>query len=270
MAQCVSPWTKEINGQKIPLPCGKCFECKARRVSSWSFRLMKEAERSSSALFITLTYNNQNLPRTPNGFKNLCKEDLIAYMKKLRKLNKNKLKYYTCGEYGTKTKRPHYHQILFNADPDTIAKAWKFGDVHIGKVEHASVGYTLKYISKTSVIPMHSKDDRLKEFSNMSKRMGDNYLTDAMIKWHKKDLVNRVYCNLTDGKKIALPRYYKDKMYNSVQKMQIQTAAVLRDEEAIRKGLNNLSTTLKDMHREDLIRINKSKKHQNDTRKTIL
>jgi hypothetical protein len=104
----------------------------------------------------------------------------------------------------------------------------------------------------------------------MSKRMGDNYLTDAMIKWHKKDLVNRVYCNLTDGKKIALPRYYKDKMYNSVQKMQIQTAAVLRDEEAIRKGLNNLSTTLKDMHREDLIRINKSKKHQNDTRKTIL
>lgn len=34
-----------------------------------------------------------------------------------------------------------------------------------------------------------------------------------MIRWHKKDVVNRVYLNLDDGKKCAMPRYYKNKLY---------------------------------------------------------
>jgi len=34
-----------------------------------------------------------------------------------------------------------------------------------------------------------------------------------MKKWHKSDLENRMYVNLEDGKKIAMPRYYKDKIY---------------------------------------------------------
>lgn len=42
-----------------------------------------------------------------------------------------------------------------------------------------------------------------------------------MIKWHKADLLNRMYVNLPDGKKASMPRYYKDKIYNHWERVQI-------------------------------------------------
>lgn len=39
-----------------------------------------------------------------------------------------------------------------------------------------------------------------------------------MIQWHKNDLPGRVYCNLPDGKKKSMPRYYRDKIYNSEER----------------------------------------------------
>ena len=42
-----------------------------------------------------------------------------------------------------------------------------------------------------------------------------------MIKWHKDDLENRMYCVLRDGKKISMPRYYKDKMYTELDKKKL-------------------------------------------------
>lgn len=38
-------------------------------------------------------------------------------------------------------------------------------------------------------------------------------MSDAVVKWHRADLDNRMYCVIEDGKKIAMPRYYKDKLY---------------------------------------------------------
>ena len=222
MARCLSPFTKIYTNKTFHLPCGKCIECLARRVSGWSFRLLKEAELSSSAFFVTLTYDTDHVPITNKGFMTLEKRDIQLWMKRLRKLETNKLKYYLCGEYGGKTKRPHYHVILFNlTDINNIQKTWQKGEIHTGQVEPASVGYTLKYVSKPSKIPIHQHDDRSKEFSLMSKKMGMNYLTPQMIFYHRNDLLNRMYITLKDGKKIAMPRYYKDKIYTQNEKEQI-------------------------------------------------
>lgn len=38
-----------------------------------------------------------------------------------------------------------------------------------------------------------------------------------MIKWHKADLNNRMYCTTSDGKKISMPRYYKNKLYTPTE-----------------------------------------------------
>jgi hypothetical protein len=197
-----------------------------RRTSGWSYRLIKEGERSSSALFITLTYDTDKVPITQKGFMNLDKQDVQKFFKRLRKLSNNKLKYYVCGEYGTKKMRPHYHIILFNANKEMIQKAWSLdgkhiGSVHIGQVNAATIGYTLKYMTKKGKIPVHYNDDRQKEFSLMSKRLGDNYITKQMINWHKKDLEKRMYVNIPGNKKIAMPRYYKDKIYNELEKDKI-------------------------------------------------
>lgn len=42
-----------------------------------------------------------------------------------------------------------------------------------------------------------------------------------MIKWHHKDAHNRMYLNLTDGKKIGMPRYYKEKIYSDEKRKAI-------------------------------------------------
>lgn len=220
MGQCIAPFRKKDT--TIDLPCGKCLECKKRRVSGWSFRLMKEYERSLTAHFVTLTYNTDHVPITPKGFMSITKRDIQLFFKRLRKLSpQHKIKYYACGEYGGKTFRPHYHIILFNADIDQIQFAWSLGEIHVGEVNEASVGYTLKYISKPSKVPIHKNDDRCPEFALMSKKMGDNYLSKNMIKWHKKDINNRMYVPLKGGQKIAMPRYYKQKIYSDLERQLI-------------------------------------------------
>jgi hypothetical protein len=197
---------------------------------------MKEGERSNSALFITLTYDTKYVPITKNGYMNLNLLDLQKFFKRLRKLQHEKIKYYAVGEYGSKKARPHYHIILFNSNKKHIESAWTLnnnpiGTLYIGDVSAASIGYTLKYMCKESKIPMHQNDDRKKEFSVMSKGLGQNYLTEQMINWHKKDLLNRMYVPIEDGKKIAMPRYYKDKMYSEEEKDKINEHMVKIGEE---------------------------------------
>lgn len=192
---CLTPF-KTNDGQLVP--CGKCPDCRGRRISGWSFRLMEEEKRCSSAFFLTLTYDPMKVPMSPRGFMTLdssidqetgeihhmkikkkdgttgyvreTKRDLQLFFKSLRKANSlRKIKYYAVGEYGGKTKRPHYHIILFNADITTVQNAWTKGQIHYGNVSGASVGYTLKYMSKPKTVPKHKNDDRLPEFSIMSK-----------------------------------------------------------------------------------------------------
>lgn len=204
-----------LKDYQINVPCGKCPTCKARRVSHWSFRLMQHDKIANSSRFITLTYDTQNVPITAKGFMSLQKRDLQLFFKRLRKAHgkTNSIKYYACGEYGGKTLRPHYHIILFDADIEKIQPAWNLGHVHYGDVSGASVGYTLKYINKTKKIPLHQNDDRQPEFALMSKKIGINYLTPQMVNWHKKG--KHLYAVIEDGKKISLPRYFKDKIWNS-------------------------------------------------------
>lgn len=218
---------KGVETGYMPFPCGKCPACVRRRVSGWAFRLNKQSEQSNSAHFVTLTYNDEHIKKTKNGFETLVKKDVQDFFKRLRKLTKQKISYYAVGEYGDTGERPHYHIILFNANPKIVENAWKLnditlGNVHFGDVGDASVGYTLKYISKDKKIPQFNGDDRQKEFALMSKGLGAGYLTENMVKWHTKgNLENKVYLPLKDGKKAAMPRYYKDKLYDKGQKFRI-------------------------------------------------
>jgi len=202
----------EVAGVNMALPCGKCPNCLKRRISNWSFRLMQEDKVSSCSLFVTLTYENP--PITENGFMNLDKRDLQLFFKKLRKKTTG-LKYYAAGEYGGERARPHYHIIMFNVEPYLIESTWGLGHVHIGEVNEASVGYTLKYMFKPRKIPLHQRDDRQREFSLMSKGLGKNYLSNAVRRWHIDG--DRLYCVIEDGKKISLPRYYRDKIFTPEQ-----------------------------------------------------
>ncbi|QXP07946.1 MAG: replication initiator protein [Arizlama microvirus] len=204
------------------VPCGRCPACKARRVSAWSFRLQQEEKNSDNSHFITLTYDTKNLKFSKTGKPTLDRRDFQNFIKSLRRKQPpgfKSVKYYAAGEYGSKTFRPHYHVILFNVELTTIQFAWPHGQIHYGKVTPASIGYSLKYISKRK---FNKGDDRKPECQYVSKGMGAAYLTANMKKWHKSHLEKKMYCTLPDGKKIAMPRYYKDKIYSLEERLKIR------------------------------------------------
>lgn len=253
-----------MSGETIPVPCGKCPACSARRVSSWSFRLMQEYKVSSSAHFITLTYSSLHVPLTSRGFMSCRKSDVQLFLKRLRKRHSKdvRIKYFLAAEYGGKTHRPHYHMISFNADINHFQPAWDLGEIHYGSVSEASVGYCLKYISKGQQIPMHANDDRLPEFRLMSKRLGSNYLSANMVAWHKADLENRMYCNLTDGKKISMPRYYKDKIYSEQERKRVAFFARIKMiEESFRKETEGGPLYFRNLYEAQAAAIRKTQFH---------
>lgn len=219
---CDSPlWLKS----GIPVPCGKCPPCKIRHVNEWVFRIMWEEEnRATSSHFVTLTYDTAHVPLSDNGFMTLEKKDLQDFFKRLRKnTGIQGIKYYACGEYGSKTNRPHYHAIIFNCPrPSDIADAWSIdgvplGGVDVGTVSSDSIAYCLKYIDKDSFRQKkyrHSRDDRQKEFPLMSKGIGKGYTENrSVVAYHKKDL-NRNYVTNKSGYRVAMPRYYRQLIYN--------------------------------------------------------
>jgi hypothetical protein len=244
--KCITPFHVRkglTTHEKIPVPCGKCPPCLKRRTSGWSFRLMREGDVSDTALFVTLTYDTEYVPITENGYKNLSKHDVQKFFKRLRKIEQNKLKYFAVGEYGSKRMRPHYHIILYNANANNVHRAWALdgkmlGQIYIGSVSGASIGYTLKYMQKESKVPIHKNDDRQKEFQLMSKGLGKSYLTDRMIKWHKSDLEKRMYVPIIDGRKIPMPRYYKDKIYKESEKNRIARYIAKISEEQLEEEMN--------------------------------
>lgn len=213
--------------EKVPVPCGRCPPCKLRRVNGWVFRMLEEEKISSSSHFVTITYDTTHVPISKNGFMTLDKRDFQLFMKRLRKLCPDaSLKYYAVGEYGTNNKRPHYHAIIFNCpNPQLFSDAWERGAVHVGTVSGDSIAYTMKYIDKLSGKPSHARDDRQPEFPLMSKGLGKNYLTPEMVDYHKAD-ISRLYATREGGHRIALPRYYRGKIYSEdEQKQQMRYVA---------------------------------------------
>lgn len=197
------------------VPCGKCKQCLQARSNQWNIRLHYENKDALTSYFVTLTY--AQAPRTYNGLYTCRKPDIQNYFKRLRKRESNNtgIKYYAVSEYGTQYHRPHYHAIIFNVnDKRNLELAWTIdqdiiGHVDIGDVTPASIAYVSSYIGKKIGIPQYDYDDRLPEFSLMSKGLGSNYLTYSGY-WNKNNMAS--YTTL-HGIKHPLPRYYRKKIF---------------------------------------------------------
>lgn len=228
--QCQSP---HMMKDEQVIPCGKCEGCFSRRTAHWQFRLMQEEKHSVNAYFITLTYDTMHVPMTHDGLFTLNRKDVPAFIKRVRsfthytnklirqgkkpKVDDNwitdlpPLKYYAVGEYGGKFKRPHYHLIVFNVNLDAVVHSWDLGRIHVGSVTGASVGYTLKYISKRTYEGYFEGDSRTPTFSQQSKGLGLAYLTEAIKNYHQDP--QHYYLTLEGGMRLPMARYYRDKLF---------------------------------------------------------
>lgn len=163
----------------IQIPCGKCVGCRLRYSRQWADRCMLELQYHESSYFVTLTYNDKELPPINDWYDedsgesgqscSLSKRDVQLFIKRLRSNYKydNHLMYYCAGEYGAKSGRPHYHLIIFGLRLDDLKvyktnkelqyslftsefleKTWGKGFVVVGLVNWDTCAYTARYIMK--------------------------------------------------------------------------------------------------------------------------
>nr|QJB21694.1 MAG: replication initiator protein [Microvirus sp.] len=151
---------------QIKLPCGKCPECQKDYYTSWATRGSRELLQWEHSVFITLTYDEKNLP-PDNSLDKKHVQDFIKRVKKHFKSTKeNPIRQTYCGEYGSRTHRPHYHAILYNCDfsdakkkymspqrhqvyeSETLSRLWGKGLAEFGYATPASIAYIAKYILK--------------------------------------------------------------------------------------------------------------------------
>lgn len=201
----------------ILVPCGKCPACRANYRCELVFRIQQEYLANAFSIFVTLTYNDEHLP------KNLSvnKEDVQKFHKRLRKhFPSGELRFFLISEYGDKGKRPHYHGLYFfktrqdyNAIYDIFVKSWNLGFIKFGEVELGSILYCTKYCLKGSDVP----EGRAKNFRLMSKMnggIGYSYL-EKMSNYHiEKEQFSFVSAN---GRVCRMPRYYRTKLTASVK-----------------------------------------------------
>lgn len=237
--RCISPFYVRSTSQHVP--CGKCNFCLEKRRNDWTFRITQEYKQSLSSHFLTLTYDDDKVPYCDNGALQLNKHHLQLFNKRLRKAIKQEnggpFRYYAVGEYGTRTSRPHYHSIAFNiptAVVQNISDIWGLGHIQIGEVTPASIHYTTKY----HVNPMGELHGREPPFAMMSKRpgIGAHYVI-THKNWHLEAKANYTKVN---GKLGALPRYYKEKMFNEHQRAVFHHQAIGLSDESYIKEIDRL------------------------------
>jgi hypothetical protein len=227
------------------VPCGRCPNCLKKRSSEWIFRLCEEQRTASSALFLTLTYDDDNLNYTKSGLQDLRLADYQLFMKRLRAWSNrkaksnNQLKYYGCGEYGSTSQRPHFHSILFNLPRSmqetyfdrkkgvttypVLDHLWSKGHVYVGVSTPASMAYVTGYLQKHIGQDRTEQDDRNPERSFMSKGLGSGYLKPGIVEYYKRKL--EPYLVGYDGQKLSMPRYYKNKLYTEDEMLQVNLKA---------------------------------------------
>ncbi len=232
----------------VEIPCGQCIECRLQRSRRWADRCMLELGYHESSYFITLTYDNEYIPKNPlidydtgeiyAENATLVKKDLQDFMKRLRRAYEykgfdNKLRFFACGEYGSQTLRPHFHIIVFGLKLDDlvlykrnfngdnlynsafISKLWKKGFSVVGDVTWQSCAYVARYIMKKHL----GKDSEFydvyniePEFTLMSRKPG---IARQYYDEHKDELFYHDFVSIPtkDGAKQIYPPPYYEKLF---------------------------------------------------------
>lgn len=111
--------TKRVGKLKhkyVTVPCGKCNQCRARQARDWKVRLYHHSITEGDSIFVTLTYNDDNMDNHSLDYRHFQ-----LFMKRLRrKFSDHRLSFFCAGEYGSKTLRRHFHCIIFGIDLNEV------------------------------------------------------------------------------------------------------------------------------------------------------
>lgn len=232
---------RPIKGRiEIEIPCGHCLGCRLDHANMWATRCEMERKNWQHNCFVTLTYNNDNLPVNKNNLATLKKKDLQDFFKRLRYHEsgkeewtltdeKNPIRYFACGEYGPKGGRPHYHAIIFNWVPDDLKfyKFNKYGDpIYTSKklqgiwgkgfvtVEFAcehNIQYCCQYVNKKAGIAPQSREytGEIKREWRIDERNGEPYEHFIRVQKRPKELREPEFITMSRAVGIG-KKYYEE------------------------------------------------------------
>lgn len=193
----------------------------------------------AESCMLNLTYDDDHLPK----YGQLYKQDLQKFFKRMRKAG-HKFRYVASGEYGEKTRRPHFHIALFgmefNSDrvlfgrsangdrtfiSDTVARHWcdhfgqPLGNHLIGELNFESAAYIARYIlkkikasDKVMPLPLYVNKETGEvifpnpEFMLMSKGISKGWFRDYFM----SDVFPTGSVITSQGSRAPVPRYYKN------------------------------------------------------------
>lgn len=245
-------YAKRVVREFVDIPCGKCIGCRLDYSRAWADRCMLELQQHEESWFLTLTYDDEHLSVSEKTdpesgeikeYASLERRDIQLFMKRLRKaLPKDHphIKYFCAGEYGPKTRRPHYHMIIFGLHiPDLeiykrvsgpgsasgyfyynslwLSNIWKNGHVVIGEVNWDTCAYTARYILKKQYGDIaHALYDEygiLPEFTTMSLRpaIGREFYDQNKTRLYAMDHIS---ISTPEGGRQVRPSRYFDKLFD--------------------------------------------------------
>lgn len=224
----IKKFSKEL--EPFAFPCRKCLPCRLNIAREKAIRAVHESKTHENNIFLTLTYNDKNLK---DGRLNYL--DFQLFMKSLReKITRNikdpdlrkelHVSFMVTGEYGDKTKRPHWHAIIFNYRPndakhkytsdrgdivytsDELSTLWGRGNIEFGTVNMDSAGYVARYAAKK----LGHGHDQDHDYHPVHKTSSKHAIGKKWIEKYYKDVFSKGYIVLENGEKSGIPRYYLD------------------------------------------------------------
>lgn len=232
----------------IIVPCGKCYGCRMDYSRKWADRMMLELQVEKKAIFITLTYNDDHVPKAEDDDGNvygleLCKRDLQLFFKRLRRRYDGhdgrdpiKIRFYASGEYGETFHRPHYHAIVYGLDLNDFPKKvvrgmndlkqpyyedgilnelWSdpetgapIGFASLCEVTYETCAYVARYVAKKVDNDWDPVDYDLQPEFSLMSRNPG-----IGVPYFEKhpECVNLSWIQLPDGRKASVPRLFNEK-----------------------------------------------------------
>lgn len=284
----------------VPIGCETCIECRKQKSRSWQCRLQEDIKEYKNGKFITLTFSTESLRALYNSDEKASKlkgydlDNYLAtkavryFLERWRKKHKKSLRHWLVTELGDgTTEHIHLHGIVWTNNLKDVEEKWQYGYVWKGYMKNGSiqnyvnaktVNYIVKYISK-----MDDKHLNYKPIVLTSPGIGKHYTINGNYRTNKYNGNNtrETYKN-EQGNKIALPIYWRNKIYTEKERENLWLQKLDKGErwicgERIKKGEIDLYYNLLEYHRNRTHKLGypkpefiwSKKKYEEDRRKLL-
>lgn len=214
----------------VAVGCGKCIECKQQKAQQWRVRLCEEMKVQKYSKFITLTFTNESLDTLTKEFNTtecngIATAAVRRFLERYRKKYKKTLRHWLITELGHEnTERIHLHGIIFpehDINVQELTTLWKYGRTDIGEYcNERTINYIVKYVTKLDIDHKNYEPCIL-----CSAGIGKAFIETITAKNTYRYIKGKSaeYYTLKDGHKVALPIYYRNKLYSEKERADLWT-----------------------------------------------